>query len=65
MASSSRHSFTKYLEDYNIETQNYVELMFLGCRLAKGLDLKAIMDYFAWVWRFSNKFIYDYVKEKL
>ena len=65
MASSSRHPFTKYLEDYNIKTQNYVELMFLGCRLAKGLDLKRIMDYFTWVWRFSNKFIYDYVKEKL
>ena len=39
--------------------------MFLGCRLAKGLDLKRIMDYFTWVWRFSNKFIYDYLKEKL
>ena len=38
--------------------------MFLGCRLAKGLDLKRIMDYFTWVWRFSNKFIYDYLKGK-
>ena len=40
-------------------------LVFFGCRLARGLDLNSIMDYFAWDCRFNDEFIYDYVKEKL
>ena len=35
-----------------------------GCRLARGLDLNSIMDYFAWDCRFNDELIYDYIKEK-
>ena len=40
-------------------------LVFSGCRLARGLDLNSIMDYFTWDCRFNDEFIYDYIKEKL
>ena len=40
-------------------------LVFFGCRLARGLDLNSIMDYFTCDCRFNDKFIYDYIKEKL
>ena len=39
--------------------------MTFGCRLARGLDLKSIMDYFTWDCRFNNEYIYDYIKKKL
>ena len=34
-------------------------------RLARGLDLNSIMDYFTWDSRFNDELIYDYIKEKL
>ena len=39
--------------------------MTFGCRLARGLDLKSIMDYFTWDCRFNDEYIYDYIKKKL
>ena len=40
-------------------------LVFFGCRLARGLDLNSIMDYFTCDCRFNIKFIYDHIKGKL
>ena len=40
-------------------------LVFFGCRLARGLDLNSIMDYFRWDCVFNDELIYDYIKEKL
>ena len=40
-------------------------LVFFGCRLARGLELNSIMDYFTWECKFNDEFIYDYTKEKL
>ena len=42
-----------------------VYLTCFGCRLARGLDLNSIMDYFTWDCRFNDEFIYSYIKEKL
>ena len=33
--------------------------------MERGLQLNSIMDYFTWDFLFNNKFIYDYMKEKL
>ena len=40
-------------------------LVFFESRLARGLDLNSIMDYFTWDCRCSDECIYDYIKEKL
>ena len=39
--------------------------VFFGCRLARGLDLNSIMNYFTWDCRLNDEFICDYIKEKL
>ena len=40
-------------------------LVFFGCRLARGLDMNSIMDYFTWDCKLNDEFIYNYIKEKL
>ena len=40
-------------------------LVFFGCRLARGLDLNSVIDYFTWDGKVNNEFIYDCINEKL
>ena len=37
-------------------------LAFFVCRLARGLDLNSIMDYFTWNCRLNDEFLCDYIK---
>ena len=37
-------------------------LVFFGCRLTRGLDMRSIMDYFTWDCRLNDDFIYNYSK---
>ena len=40
-------------------------LVFFGCRLARGLDLNSVIDYFTCDGKVNNEFIYDCINEKL